>query len=76
MTRKDYKVCANICATLMQYQEMILEAVEKYYDSLPMEHVLNVFVCELNMAYSNFDSDKFEKYTKGLLAQSGSASGF
>ena len=56
MTRKDFKVCAAICASLIEYQQIDWEV-----------HVLNVFVCELNMMYDNFDSDKFERYIKSLI---------
>ena len=56
MTRKDFKVCAAICATLMEYQQINWEVP-----------VLNVFVCELNMMYDNFDSDKFENYISSII---------
>lgn len=56
MTRKDFKTCAAICATLMVYQQINWEVP-----------VLDVFIGELEMRYDNFDSDKFENYINNVI---------
>lgn len=58
MTRKDFKVCASICASLMEYQQLY---------EIRFIPILDVFVNELNMVYNNFDEYKFEKYIKSLI---------
>ena len=58
MTRKDFKVCAAICVSLMEYQQLY---------EIRFIPILDVFVNELNMVYNNFDRYKFEKYIKSLI---------
>ena len=56
--KKSFKVCVVICASLMEYQQLY---------EIEVMPILNVFVCELNMVYNNFDEYKFEKYIKSLI---------